>query len=50
MTEQEKDGLLRLLEQQVDSGDLFSLYRDGQDRLTLEVRHGTVIKLVTVVS
>lgn len=50
MTEREKDGLLRLLEREVDSGNLFSLFRDGQDQLTLEVRHGTVIKLVTVVS
>lgn len=42
MTEQERDGLFRLLEREVNSGNLFSLYRDGQDRLTLEVRHGSV--------
>lgn len=45
LTEQERDRFLLLLEREVNSGNLLSLYRDGTERLTLEVRHGSVIEL-----
>jgi hypothetical protein len=43
MSEFEKERLLDLLEGQVDSGDLFCLFRDREGCLTLETRHGRII-------
>jgi hypothetical protein len=49
MNEQERDGLLRLLEREVNSGNLLALYRDGRERLMLETRHGTIVRSWPVV-